>query len=161
MVYQVTQEEDRILMELKEIFKYLDSDVYDRIPDKYKNLVESYNGQYKFIYDKTKSLNDQDVLQKTKDSIIYIFYSIATPEEREIINKNINKYEEVKSEEEAKREKYSYDKLFENTNVVFDANQSNEQKKIDTNETAIAKIEKKSIITKIINKIKSIFSKKG
>ncbi len=161
MVYQVTKEEDRMLMELKEIFKYLEPDLYNKIPDKIKNLVESYNGQYKFVYDKTKTLNEQNILQKTKDSIVYIFYSIATPEERELVNKNINNYEEkLKKEEEEKREKYSYNKLFDNpkskTNIVKPMEQVN-----NNDNTALVKVEKESIITKIINKIKSIFSKKG
>ena len=38
-------------MEAKEIFKLLDRNIYNKIPDKIKDLVESYNGKYEFVYD--------------------------------------------------------------------------------------------------------------
>ena len=117
MVYQVTQEEDRMLMEAKEIFKLLDRNIYNKIPDKIKDLVESYNGKYEFVYDKTKDLNNQKISQKTKDFIVYVYYSIASPEEREKIKENISKYEQkLKQQENEINEKNSYEKLFENNN---------------------------------------------
>lgn len=159
MVYQVTQEEDRMLMEAKEIFKLLDRNIYNKIPDKIKDLVESYNGKYEFVYDKTKDLNNQKISQKTKDFIVYVYYSIASPEEREKIKENISKYEQkLKQQEKELKEKYSYEKLFENNNLK---SQKIENNLSSETQEALIEIEKESFISKIINKIKSIFFKKG
>lgn len=158
MLTQITREEDRMLVEAKEIFKYLDRKIYDKIPEKIKRLVETYNGEYSFEYDKIKVLNEQNISEKTKAFIIYIFYPIASPEEKKIIKLNCENAEKKQLRiKQERNEKYSCENLFKKSEIK-------KEEKIDKSNIELQNSlenRKQTLFSKIVNKIKSIFYKKG
>lgn len=141
---------DRVIMETQEIFKYLDDEIYSKIPDDIKKPINEFKGKYHFTYDKTKELNEQKISQSTKDLIVGLYYKYAANEEgKKAIIENIEKNEARIAEEEKRlKEKYSVDKLFSNNNIT------------KQNESQPVPAKKESIIKSIINKI-LVFFRKG
>ena len=145
---KVMIDEDRLIVETQEIFKYLDRNIYNKIPEKIRSIINEYKGKYEFTYDIDKELNEQNISQPTKDLIVGLYYRYAASEEsKKIILNNIEKYENetIKKENEL-NEKYSADKLFKNKNESVQEVQS-------------LTIKKDSIFKKIINKILFFFKK--
>lgn len=145
---KVMIDEDRLIVETQEIFKYLDRNIYNKIPEKIRSIINEYKGKYEFTYDIDKELNEQNISQPTKDLIVGLYYRYAASEEsKKIILNNIEKYENetIKKEKEL-NEKYSADKLFKNKNESVQEVQS-------------LTIKKDSIFKKIINKILFFFKK--
>ena len=143
---KVMIDEDRLIVETQEIFKYLDRNIYNKIPEKIRSIINEYKGKYEFTYDIDKELNEQNISQPTKDLIVGLYYRYAASEEsKKIILNNIEKYENetIKKEKEL-NEKYSADKLFKNKNESVQEVQS-------------LTIKKDSIFKKIINKILFFF----
>lgn len=77
-----------VLTETSEILGYFDKSLLKKIPN---NLIEKIkanaNSQYKFTYDTTKELNDQKIMQETKDliSAIYLKYCCSKQEQQQLI----------------------------------------------------------------------------
>ena len=145
---KVMIDEDRLIVETQEIFKYLDRNIYNKIPEKIRSIINEYKGKYEFTYGIDKELNEQNISQPTKDLIVGLYYRYAASEEsKKIILNNIEKYENetIKKEKEL-NEKYSADKLFKNKNESVQEVQS-------------LTIKKDSIFKKIINKILFFFKK--
>lgn len=64
-------------IELREILKYADSSIVNKIPKSiFKKLDSIEDNGYKFRYDLSKSLNDQKILKQTKELLagLYIKY---------------------------------------------------------------------------------------
>lgn len=157
---EVVINKDQLIVETQEIFKYLDKKIYDKIPEKIKNIINEYKGEYEFIYDPTKELNEQNILQATKDLIVGLYYRYAASDEsKKIILQNIEKNEKeiIKKGEEFK-EKYSVDNLFknrkENSSIQDIPNSQNKQ-----NESQALVVKKDSIFKKIVTKILNFFRK--
>lgn len=152
---EVMIDQDRLMMETKEIFKYLDKKIYDKIPETIRNVINEYKGNYEFSYDTTKSLNEQNISQATKDLIVGLYYKYAAnEEERKKIKTNIEKYEsELIQKEKELKEKYSVENLFKNTknNIIEEQNAASESQALI--------IPKESIFKKIFNKIMQFFRK--
>lgn len=157
---EIVINQDQLIVETQEIFKYLDKKIYDKIPEKIKNIINEYKGEYKFIYDPSKELNEQNISQATKDLIVGLYYSYAASDEsKKIILQNIeiNEMEMTKKDEEL-REKYSVDNLFknrkENSSIQDIPNSRNKQ-----NESQALVVKKDSILKRIVNKILKFFRK--
>ena len=74
-----------VACELLEIFRYLDKELKDKIPEKLKeSLIIRANKQHNFKIDKSKELKEQAILPETKVILsgIYLKYC-CTLEERE------------------------------------------------------------------------------
>lgn len=100
--------------ELLEIFKYLDKELKEKIPVKVKeNLERINNKEHSFKIDKTKTLNEQELLPQTKQilSIIYLKYCCSPEEANNILQEN---YENQKQKEIEKYEKYNPNDIFKN-----------------------------------------------
>ena len=73
---------DRVLIQTKEILKYFEKDLLDKIP---KELIEKLNSvdstEYQFDFDKNKRLNDPRILKETKEFISAIFMQYCCNEE--------------------------------------------------------------------------------
>ena len=143
----------------KEVLVILDNLIkedYDKIPKEYiEFLTANCNKDYEFYYDNSKTFEDQELLDDTKYILFGLFEKFgATELQKEKIKAFKNSYY-MKMEEE-KKEKYNVD-IFQNRNNFKQVNNIEE----DTNKNVLALMEyKDSIIKKIINKIKSIFSRK-
>lgn len=147
---------DRLFVETQEIFKYLDKKIYDKIPEKIKKIINEYEGNYKFKYDISKELNEQDILQETKDLVVGIYYKYVADEEskKKIIN-NILEYEEIQLQREKElREKYSVDNIFKGSDI-----EERSQNNLNDNESQLQIVKKDSLFKIIINKIFSFFKK--
>lgn len=132
---------DRVLIQTKEILKYFEKDLLDKIP---KELIEKLNSvdstEYQFDFDKNKRLNDPRILKETKEFISAIFMQYCcNEEEREKLNK-------ICIENDKKKTKH------------FDAETLlKEEKKIESNNLPITVEEKVPLYKRIIIKIKRLF----
>ena len=141
-----------VAAELLEIFKYLERTIKEKIPvDLEQKLIELRNESYVFKIDKTKSLNDQNILPETRQilSMIYLKYCCSEEESADILKKKKSKDLEI---ENIKREKYSVDN-------IFDSEKNVETQEEPTNMEMIVYNETTSIYQKIIHKIKSFWKK--
>lgn len=132
---------DRVLIQTKEILKYFEKDLLDKIP---KELIEKLNSvdstEYQFDFDKNKRLNDPRILNETKEFISAIFMQYCcNEEEREKLNK-------ICIENDKKKTKH------------FDAETLlKEEEKIESNNLPITVEEKVPLYKRIIIKIKKLF----
>lgn len=132
---------DRVLIQTKEILKYFEKDLLDKIP---KELIEKLNSvdstEYQFDFDKNKRLNDPRILKETKEFISAIFMQYCcNEEEREKLNK-------ICIENDKKKTKH------------FDAETLlKEEEKIESNNLPITVEEKVPLYKRIIIKIKNLF----
>lgn len=132
---------DRVLIQTKEILKYFEKDLLDKIP---KKLIEKLNSvdstEYQFDFDKNKRLNDPRILKETKEFISAIFMQYCcNEEEREKLNKIC--IENDKNET----------KHFDAETVL------KEEEKIESNNLPITVEEKVPLYKRIIIKIKKLF----
>lgn len=135
---------EKAIIEVNEIFKYLDANILNKIPTK---LIEEFkkikNDTYSFQYNTSKTLIEQNISEETKDllSAIYLRYCADNKTTKELI-------EICRENDLLAEKKYNVDNLFKK-----------EQKKENENLPAEVNL-KKSFFTKIINKIKSFFKRK-
>lgn len=132
---------DRVLIQTKEILKYFEKDLLDKIP---KELIEKLNSvdstEYQFDFDKNKRQNDPRILKETKEFISAIFMQYCcNEEEREKLNK-------ICIENDKKKTKH-----FEAETVL------KEEEKIKSNNLPITVEEKVPLYKRIIMKIKNLF----
>lgn len=110
-----------VAIELLEIFKYLDKEISVKIPQKLKETLEKIkNTNYKFEIDKTKVLNEQELLPETRKifTIIFLKYCCSEQERSDLINYS---NDQKLLREEEKRKKYNYDNLFKDTKIEEDS----------------------------------------
>lgn len=90
---------------------------YEKIPRKYIEFLEANcNEEYEFEYDKSKKIEEQNLLDDTKYILFELFAKFgATDKQKAKINSFKNRYNNIK--ESQKREKYNVD--------VFSANRKN------------------------------------
>lgn len=147
----VTKELSEAAVEFNSILEYTSEDLKNKIPKKFLDFLQSIQSKtYKFEYDKTKKLDEQKLKPKTRGliALVYQDYICNEAEKEEYIQKS---QKLIKQIEESKREKYNPNDIFKDKKIDND--------KDTTNTVEIAEY-KKSIIKKIINKIKNIFTKK-
>ena len=78
-----------VLTETSEILKYFDKSLLQKIPKKLiENIKTNVNHQYDFTYNVNKKLNEQEIMQETKDliSAIYLMYCCDKNEQQKLIN---------------------------------------------------------------------------
>lgn len=124
----------------------------DKIPRKFiQYLNENASKEYKCDFDYNKPLKELNLLDETRGIIGMICYNYwcVTEKQKEQYLKRLSQNEE--QYQKILNEKYNPDNIFENKKLDFIEN--------TTNPTEITEY-KESIFKKLINKIKSIFSKK-
>lgn len=138
-----------IATEILEICSYLDEKIFLKIPKKViENLNNIKNENHIFKIDKTKTLDEQNMLKETREifSILFLKYCCTKEEAEELIKENRQRNI---AEENEKNIRY-------NTESIFRNNTKNEIKQ-DT--TQIVPIEEKPFYLNIIDKIKKLFSR--
>ena len=139
------QEFKETAVELNSIFDNMSTDILNKIPLKIRNFFKNNaSSTYSFKYDKTKSLNEQNIKDKTR-GIIAILYRdyICNDDERKEYNEIYTDF--LNKQEEEKRAKY-------NPNDIF-KKEKNEKIEISENTNYLKPIDNKT------NLIKRIFSK--
>ena len=143
----------RVYAELFGILDTLKDEEIERIPkDVKKNIYENMDTNYRFKYDYSKKLEDQDILPETKALIIeiYIKYLVENEDEKEAWE--IYKKECLNKVEEEKKAKYNPDDIFKN-HIVDGKPIIEEYEEISV---PVSK-KKESFFRKILNKIKDFF----
>ena len=136
--------------EVLEVFKYMSEEDVKKVPeDMILTFETKQDKNHTFKIDVNKSIEEQNLLEETKDILSNVFRDYwATPEQREKIIAREN-FEREKIELE-KRERYNPDKIFENKRAVKEENY-----KVVDNELTV--VQNKSFSEKIKAFIKSIF----
>ena len=128
----------RALKEVDEVLKYTDSNLVEKIPNKFINFIhENMDNSQIININPNVNLNKQILLPETENilTLIYLSYWATKEEKKEYYN---NQKVNIKS----------YDEIFKNENV---------NNTITNKELTI--IKKENIITKFVNWIKNIFTK--
>lgn len=147
----VTKELSEAAVEFNCILKYTSEELKNKIPKKFLDFLRDIQSQsYKFKYDKTKKLNEQELKPKTRGliALVYQDYLCNEADKKEYIQKSEKFFNEVK---QLQRETYNPKDIFKNKEIKFEQNTANTNAIIEY---------KESIFKKIINKIKNIFNKK-
>lgn len=142
--------------EVYEVLKILDKSLIDKIPESVKRVYKNNrNTEYQFTLDKTKPLTDQQLSPKAITCLteLYIKYW-AKPEDK---NNFLVKFEANDERFRKEREKEYELALLRNGNHTQEAKK---EEHIQIQEQVqIQKYEKKSFISRIMEKIKILFRK--
>ena len=146
-------------VELNEIIKVLSDEQKNKIPEVFKqNLIEDMDTSYKFEFDNTKGIFEQDLKVETKALLVEIYERYLAPEEEKELWEKYDKLCLSKIEEE-KRKKYNTDNVFGNKE---EENKKEDEQQIqeETEQEATQMVEyKESIFTRIKNWFKNLFFK--
>lgn len=156
MVINYTKEEyAKAYTELLEILKYVSKSSFEKIP---KENIEMYeklkDNNYKYQYNTSLEIDEQNISHLTTILIanLYIKYW-ASEEERKYIEENDKR--ELEQIENEKKAIYNPDDLF-----IKNRKMESEQNNTETEEKlSLTIVENKSILKKIIEKLKSIIKK--
>jgi len=144
----VTKELAETATEINVIFDNLSNDILTKIPKNVQDFFKSIaSDSYKFEYDNTKTLNEQELKPKTKGiiALLYRDYICNENEKKQFIEK-YNIY--IDKQEQIKHEKYNPDNLFKSS-----------KKQALCDEVLPITYEKEKWYTKILNLLKGIFFK--
>lgn len=150
----VTKELSEAAVEFNCILDNISQDVLNKIPIKYINFMKDIaSTTYKFDYDKTKKLNEQNLKPETRGliSLVYSDYICDTKEKERYLN-NCQNY--LKMKEKEVREKYNPDKLFKNKQQ-----ESTTESQQFKNDVAMVECKEKNFLQKTFDKIKHLFKK--
>jgi len=151
----VTKELSEAAVEFNCILSNTSQDIINKIPPKFLNFMKSIaSSTYKFDYDKTKTLNEQNLKAETRGliSLVYSDYICDKKEKEAYLNKCQN---HLKMKEKDIREKYNPDNLFKSQNTTQSIGNEIQQEV-----TAIIEYKEKSFIQKIFDKIINLFKRK-
>ena len=139
------------LYQINEILKYMEPNLKARIPKKFISYFENNKSQeYSWTIDKSQPLEKQDLLPTTKEILTVLYKEFICDDIEKIELEKTLSNNEIKYQEKL-REKYNPDNIFEDRK----SNPKTEQ--VENENTSIAY--KESFFSKLINKIKLIFSK--
>lgn len=145
----VNQELSEAAVEFLAVLDNSDEEIVNKIPRSFLKFLQNVKSStYKFEYDSTKRLMDQNIKPKTRGLIALVYQNyICNEDEKKAYIKICNEF--LKSEEEQKNELY-------NTNV-FQSSNTNE---VESNKKELMVVDsKEGIFRKIVNKLKAVFSK--
>ena len=151
----VTNDYSIVFSEVDEIFNYLSLELLEKIPKKLRDATKKYkNEDYVFKYDVTKSLEQQNIHEQTKNfiSAMYLTYICSDEKKENLIS--ICKNNDLEKEKTV-RDKYNPDNIFK---LKKESIEKIEEVKEIENNTLLVEY-KESIISKLFNKIKSFFKK--
>lgn len=143
--------------EVLEILNYTQKEDVEKIPKKFLKFLERNSSKtYKPDFDVAKPIKELNLKPKTQAllGLIYLRYW-ADEEGKEKFNQKLNENE--KEYQKELQEKYSVDNLFKNRTTVI--NQENIQEETQK-EIQLITVENKTLVQKIIEKIKNIFRRK-
>ena len=107
-------EYEKCLVELDEIFKYLNDDDKKNIPYEIRKAIhEKKDKNYNWTYDESKKLNEQNINRKTIAMLSYLNMEYLLNDEQKTLMEELHKFNEKKIEKE-KSEKYNSDSIFKN-----------------------------------------------
>lgn len=144
------KEINEVAVEINSIFNNMSIDVLSKIPLKIRNFFKNNaSSTYSFEYDKTKSLKEQKIKDKTRGIIAFLYRDyicddIDRKEFNDIYNEFLNKKEEEKR------------KLYNPNNIFKKTDKENTYESKNTNYLEVIK-NKPNFIKRFFNKILSFF----
>ena len=133
------------LYQINEILKYMIPNLKARIPKKVISYFENNKAKnYNWTIDKSKPLENQDLLEPTKEILTLLYRDYICDDVERIKIQKILSENEIKYQEKLK-EKYDCDNIFKN--------------KKNIEKTISIETYKESFFSKFISKIKLIFHK--
>ena len=144
----VTKDLSEAAVEFKSILENCSDDIVNKIPTNFLKFIDKIASKtYKFNYDKTKSLIEQNLKSETRGLIALVYQDyICTDEERKEYIQKSNLY--IIENENMKREKYNPNDIFKDVKNY---------KVNNSKENSIIEYKKENFIQKIFNKIKYFF----
>lgn len=149
------QEINEVAVEINSIFDNMSIDILNKIPLKIRDFFkDNASSTYSFEYDRTKSLNEQNIKDKTRGIIAllyrdYLCNDVERKEYNDIYNEFLNK------QEEEKRTLYNPNNMFKKVDKEICENNSNTE---NVNYLEVIN-NKTSFIKRVFNKILSFFKK--
>jgi hypothetical protein len=158
-------EDEKCLVELDEIFKYIKHEDLIKIPYEIRQAIhEKKDNEYIWNYDESKALDEQNINRKTVAMLSYLNMEYLLNEEQKAVMEELHKSNEEKKELE-KRKKYDPSNIFkDNTqNVGNEINEVNYENKTKLNEDhdnmKMITLKEDKWYRKIIKAIANIFHK--
>lgn len=148
----ITKELSEAAVEVNCILRNSTTGIIKKIPLEFIKLLKSMESEdYKFEYDRTKTLEEQNLKPETRGLIAYIYQEyICNKEERDRYSEMCNEY--YKEKEQLKRQKYNPDNIFIDN---FEFSKKDDIKEAE--ETRIVENTGESIWKKIVRMIKNKF----
>ena len=139
--------------ELNEIFKILDKEQKDKIPNDFiNNISNNMDKDYKFEFDNSKGIFEQELMAETEALLVEIYERYLAPSEEKKMWQKYDKYCLNKIEDE-KKANCNYDIFKKNESISL----KNDIQK--NNNILPIKYEEKSIIKRFFNYIKNMFKR--
>ena len=129
--------------ELNEIIENLTMQEKEKTPSSFLENLKKEMVQTDFVYDKTKSISEQNIMVETKALLVELFNKyLANDTEKEILDK----YKKISIEQLDKKKSVEYgaDKLFESDDT--------KPEHVD-NASSLVEVEHESFIKKIFRKV--------
>ena len=128
--------------ELNEIFKILDKEQKDKIPNDFiNNISNNMDKDYKFELDSSKGIFEQELMVETEALLVEIYERYLAPEEK-------------------KKEKYKQNIFENNKKAINPQHDKNVIESIQKDNILPIESKKENLFEKILNFIKKIFNKK-
>ena len=149
------QEISEVAVEINSIFSNMSIDILNKIPLKIRDFFKNNaSNTYRFEYDKTKRLNEQNIKDKTRGIIALLYRDyICDDDERKEYNDIYTKF--LNEKENEKRALYNPDNIFKKANNAIIENNFDSE---NTNYLQVIN-DKPNIIKRIFNKILSFLKK--
>lgn len=159
----VTNEFADASSELIEILKYLPQNEVEKVPQKLRSFFTKVaNKNYVTKIDPNKSMQEQDIKEKTKDLITVLYRNYwCNEDERTSLDKKL--IENDKKYEEMLRKKYNSENIFgvkEKVTEEYKEEIKEEKELVENTTQEMIKYTKLNFLQKIFEKIKSFFKRK-
>ena len=141
------------------LLKYFPKKYINKLPNKLLTMLEEKsNERYNIIVDPTKDLESQNISKKTKNVLAVLKYNYWSDDiEKEHLRKKFYENEKIYKEELYK--KYNPDNLFADRKKSLETTENTENIESSEDENLALIKHKESFFSKILNKIKQIFSR--
>ena len=131
--------------EVLEIIKYLPKEEYERIPkEKIEFFEQNCDNEYNFVFDVSKTLEEQEFLRETNAIIVTLFRDYFASDTQKEKLERILVANEQKYQEELKK-KYNPDDIFKKQEKVY-------QKPIENENMQMIEVKEENILQKVFNK---------
>lgn len=140
------KEYNKKLVEVDEILKHLSQENYNKIPEEIKvAIAENRDKEYKWTYDDTKKLKEQDVSDDTIAILSYINMEYLLDEEQKKFVESLHEQNEKKT--------------INNTNYNVDIFNNKSNKTTNVCQELVVEKNKQNFLEKLNNFIRKLFGK--
>lgn len=146
-----------------ELLKFVNKENFEKIPKEFLEMLKERRAKnYNYTIDKTKSIEDQNILRETKAILVYILINFWSTKDEKIIIQRKFEYD-IYKHEQLKKLKYSKNVFIRKrkNKQLEDILNSDKNKVKELKNTQIIKYEKSIFIKKFLYIIKNFLNYKG